>query len=138
MLHRGVRSLGAGGLGRGREPLKRKTEGRGIYAAYFFREHDPKMDAVDRLYELAGVIGQNGKPRFAQIAEESGVSETTIRNWRKRKTKRPTNAAQEAVIRGLGGESTITYNGQTIHYGASARGKLQLSVIDGGALRRRA
>lgn len=86
----------------------------GGYRSYHFKDHDPIIDYVDRLYELSGVKEGN-KVQFSTIADASGVTEGTLRNWRSRKTKRPQNASLQAVIRGLGGKLVIIYKGKTIN-----------------------
>jgi hypothetical protein len=100
---------------------------RGIYRSYFFKDHDPKMDAIDRVYELAGMLTDKGIPRFAKIAELSDVSEATLRNHRSRATKRPQNASMEAILRGLGAYSAVMYKGRVVRYGGPA-----LTAINGG------
>ena len=103
--------------------------GRGIYKAFHYTEHHPVLDAIDRVYELTGMLTASGSPHFAAIAEQSGVSDTTVRNWRSRKVKRPTDSAVEAVLRGCGAERVIQCRGQVIHYGAKLK-RRSASVID--------
>jgi len=86
---------------------------RGIYKSYFFIEHDPILDQIDRLIELAS-IDAGRMLRMKHIAEKSGVGAATLYNWRSRKTKRPQNAAVQAVVRALGGEIVMMRNGIAI------------------------
>lgn len=90
------------------------TDKRGIYKAYFFKDHDPILDAIDRLYELVGTQPGGKKLTLTYVESVSGVRAATLGRWRKRKTKRPNNPTVEAVINGLGAKRTITYNGHTI------------------------
>ena len=100
---------------------------RGIYKAYHFKDHNPVLDAIDRVYELAGMLNSSGTPKYDAIAEASGgVSVETLKNWRKRKIKRPQNPTLEAVFRGLGAEPAVVYRGTTIRYGRSGTGTLRL------------
>jgi hypothetical protein len=86
----------------------------GGYRNYNFRDHDPVLDQIDRLYELAGVLTARGVPRFTHIEEMSGVRQGTLRNWRMRKTKRPQHAAAKGVIRALGGDYIVVFKGKQI------------------------
>lgn len=106
--------------------MPKKTT-RGIYQSYFFKEHDPKMDAIDRVYELAGMLKDNGHLRYGEISKRSGVSVGTLRNHRNRKTKRPQNASMEAILRGLGAHSAVLYRGHVVRYGGT-----KLSIVQGG------
>lgn len=106
--------------------MPKKTT-RGIYKSYFFKDHDPVLDAVDRVYELTGMTRDNGRVRFGEISKRSGVTESTLRNWRTRKTKRPMSAGIEAVLRGLGAQRAVIYKGHTIRYGGT-----KLTVVPGG------
>jgi hypothetical protein len=86
----------------------RITAGHGIYPAYLWKDHDPVLDQIDRIYELAG------GPKLSMVAVKSGMSEGTLRNWRDRKTKKPQWGSVNAVVRSLGGTVTITYQGRAI------------------------
>lgn len=84
-----------------------------IYPSYKFEDHDPILDQIDRLREIAA--GQRGIPiSNAHIERKSGVTTSTLRNWASRKTKRPQFPTIKAVVRALGGEITLVYNGQEI------------------------
>lgn len=71
------------------------------------------MDQIDRLYELAGADGR--KITLKAVANKSGVTEGTLYNWRRRKTKRPQFASVKAVVRGLGANLSIGYQGRFIN-----------------------
>jgi transcriptional regulator with XRE-family HTH domain len=73
----------------------------GVYPSYLFKDHDPVLDAIDTL------IADRGET-FAKIERASGVTATTLSNWRKRKTKRPQFATVKAVARALGADVIIT------------------------------
>lgn len=73
---------------------------RGVYKSYHFLDHDPIMDAVDTL-----VV--SSRHTFDWIADKSGVTTQTMRNWRKRKVKRPQFASIRAVVRALDAELVI-------------------------------
>jgi hypothetical protein len=112
-----------------------KKSVRGIFKAYDFKEHNPVLDALDRVYELAGMLDKRGRPRYEAISMAStGVSTHTLKNWRKRKVKRPQQPTLEAVLRGLGAESAILYKGHTIRFGPGRR-VVGLRVIEGGKRR---
>jgi hypothetical protein len=102
--------------------MARKVYKRGVYQSYFFRDHDPKLDAIDRVHELAG------RPTFKKWSELSSVGAQTFSNWRKRKTKRPQNASMEAALRALGAESVVLYKGQIVRYGNT---RPRLTVVGG-------
>jgi DNA-binding phage protein len=72
----------------------------GVYPSYLFKDHDPILDKIDTL------IADSGQS-FAKIERSSGVTVTTLGNWRKRKTKRPQFATVNAVVRALGGELVV-------------------------------
>jgi transcriptional regulator with XRE-family HTH domain len=74
---------------------------RPIYPSYLFKTHDPVLDAIDTLIEDAGVS-------YTYIANKSGVTQKTLLNWHRRKTRRPQYATIAAVVRALGGTITIT------------------------------
>lgn len=78
---------------------------RGIYHTYFFKDHDPILDAVD-------TVIKDSKMSFAKVERESGVSTACLRNWRNRKTKRPQFATIKAVVRACGGELAVKYRGR--------------------------
>lgn len=72
-----------------------------IYPSYLFEAHDPILDAVDTMIADAGVT-------YTFITEKSGVTQNTLRNWNRRKTKRPQFATVAAVVRACGGEIIVT------------------------------
>lgn len=75
------------------------------YLSYTFKDHDPILDSIDTLLKVADV-NRN------KAAEKSGVSITTLINWRKRKTKRPQFATVRAVVGAVGGDLAIRYRGK--------------------------
>jgi hypothetical protein len=99
-----------------------RTYKRGIYKSYFFRDHDPVLDAVDRVHELAG------RPKFVRLSADSGVSAQTLSNWRSRKTKQPRSAGVEAVLRAMGAERAVIYKGHVVRYGNT---RPRLTVVGG-------
>jgi hypothetical protein len=86
----------------------------GGYKAYNFKDHDPILDQIDRLYELAGVLNSRGVPQFTRIEELSGIRQGTLRNWRMRKTQRPQHAAAKGVIKALGGDMVVVFEGKAV------------------------
>jgi hypothetical protein len=107
-------------------PSKRTAKNRyerGIYKSYSFKDHDPILDAIDTVHTLAG------RPTFKKLSEDSGVSVTTLGNWRSRKTKQPRSAGVEAVLRAMGAERAVIYSGQVVRYGGT---RPRLKVLSGG------
>lgn len=70
------------------------------YKSYKFRNYDPILDRLD---EVLYVDGYSQK----HIAEESGVSKTTLYNWKKRKTRSPNSSTLNAALHVLGYELSI-------------------------------
>lgn len=66
-----------------------------VYASYSFRTKDPVIDELRNLQEKCGM-------RDADIAENSGISSTTIHGWFKGKTRKPQSATIEAAGRAMG------------------------------------
>jgi transcriptional regulator with XRE-family HTH domain len=79
----------------------------GVYPSYLFKHHDPVLDAIDTLRSRSGL-------KTKVLAEKSGVRAGTLNNWRKRKTKRPQFATVKAVVKALGGELQVTFDGRVI------------------------
>lgn len=66
---------------------------------------DPDLDLIVRsIHTLA--------PDIKELSALSGVSRSTIRNWRKRKTKRPQHITLKAVALALGWKMTLTPKGK--------------------------
>jgi hypothetical protein len=107
----------------------------GGYIKYGFREHDVILDQIDRVYELAGMIKANGIPNFARIEEETGVRDSTLRNWRMRKVKRPQHAAAKGVLLGLGAEYAVLWQGKRVLPGRIVS---RQEVVEQRAARRKA
>lgn len=104
----------------------------GPYTKYYFTDHDPVLDKLDRLFELSAPAGQRSL-KTQEIANQTSVSAGTIANWRRRKTKKPQFATVAAVVNGLGGELVVSYKGKLI------RGKAPpLQVVAGTKAAKRA
>lgn len=84
-----------------------KTYPRGIYKSYQFQDHDPILD------QIATVI-VDSELTYSEISARSGVSMTTLNNWRQRYTKRPQFASVAAVVRACGAKIIVTYQGKII------------------------
>lgn len=67
----------------------------GLFKTYHFVDHDPIIDKVDTILDDEGTS-------LTDAAHDSGVSRSTLVNWRKRKTKRPQYATIAAVVRSQG------------------------------------
>lgn len=91
---------------------KKRDTSFGIYPSYLFKDHDPILDQIDTLFDLAKANGFNVS--FVAVSAESKVSAGTLTNWRTRKTKKPQVATVAAVANYLGGELTLTYRGRTV------------------------
>lgn len=64
------------------------------YGPYVFRNgHDPIMDVT---------VGAMGTQKKSDVSEKSGVSTSTISNWRNHKTKRPQFATTVSVLLSCG------------------------------------
>lgn len=87
--------------------MARFTGGR-IYPGYLFKTHDPIRDAMMTLAEQAGYSSN------VSIAAETGLSESTVANIRKGKTRLPRSSTVGAWVYGLGGEFLIRYGNSTI------------------------
>lgn len=70
------------------------------YRSYMFKDKDPAIDIVRK------IVPSNGT--YMHIAEKSGVSQSTMRNWFRGKTKRPQFATLQAVARAMGHSFEIT------------------------------
>ena len=103
--------------------MKSKKHVRGVYQSYFFKDHDPVLDAIDRVHELAG------RPKFSKLAADSGVAAATLSKWRSRETKRPQSASVEAVLRAMGAERAVIYKGRVVSYGNT---RPRFGVVQGG------
>ena len=72
------------------------------YKSYSFVDKDPMIDQVR-------TIILDSHDTYKQIAEASGVTEGTIRNWLDGATKKPQAATFNAVLRALGYKLTIRH-----------------------------
>lgn len=66
-----------------------------LYKSYSFRDKDPVIDTMRTMIA-------DEKVSYAEVAEQSGVSHTTLHNWFNGKTKRPQYATVMAVAGSLG------------------------------------
>jgi len=73
------------------------------YGTYLFRTHDPIMDVT---------VTAMGTRKKSEVAKGSGVSATTISNWRNHKTKRPQFATTAAVLLSCGVTGIQFVNGK--------------------------
>ena len=71
------------------------------YKSYSFIDKDPIIDEIRTIYAASGT-------NYRWIADESGVSISTLVNWFGGKTKRPQAASINAVLRSLGYQLSIT------------------------------
>lgn len=86
-----------------------------IYPSYLFRDHDPILDAFDTLHGDSGA-------KLSNTAADSGVSITTLHNWKRRKTKRPQFATVMAAARALGATGVSFSKGKP-HFTNSITGR---------------
>lgn len=63
------------------------------FKSYVFRQTDPVLDALMPMLR---------SHKVSQLNEMSGVSKATIRNWKKKKTRRPQFATVSAVALATG------------------------------------
>lgn len=70
------------------------------YKSYSFTNQDPVIN------EIKSIMRQEGL-NASQVSKASGVSDGTIRNWIKGKTRRPQHAAVMAAIRGAGYDMVV-------------------------------
>lgn len=88
------------------KPITQKRETTyGIYPSYLFKEHDPILDTID------SVIAMSGAKRSG-VAASAHLSDSTLRNWQLRKTKRPQFASITAVLRSLGAKVKVHYGSE--------------------------
>jgi DNA-binding transcriptional regulator YiaG len=66
-----------------------------LYRKIIEHDHDPDMD------EICSVIAKEGLT-MSQAAMLSGVGNTTLANWEKKKTKRPQHLTMKATLAGIG------------------------------------
>lgn len=68
------------------------------FKTYKFRQYDPAME------EVLEMIAEHGV-KISTVSDDSGVSQSTLHNWKRRdgkRTRRPQNATVEAAGRALG------------------------------------
>jgi hypothetical protein len=66
---------------------------------YRFIDKDPAVDVARFAMEQAGF---KGRGRFAHVAEEAGVSASTVRNLDLGKTRKPQHATFRAIMQACG------------------------------------
>lgn len=66
-----------------------------VYRTYQFKDRDPILDRI------AIAITESGED-ISDISEDSGVSTTTLYNWRRKKTRRPQYCTVVATLRAAG------------------------------------
>jgi DNA-binding phage protein len=64
------------------------------YNTYRFRDKDPVIDMLRTRF-------QDGKYTYVGVAADSGVTESTLRNWFGGKTRKPQFATVQAVARAM-------------------------------------
>ena len=74
-----------------------------MYATYRFKHKDPIIDVVRTVVHDSGLT-------YVQIANKSGVTTNTLRNWFFGGTKRPQHATIAAVVHACGYTITIARN----------------------------
>lgn len=68
------------------------------YKTYFHRGQDPMVDRV-----LTALNGYT----FSEVSKLSGISSSTPRNWKRRKTMRPQHTTLAAALGAVGKEFAI-------------------------------
>lgn len=82
---------------------KSKKEQSALAREYKATTHDPDMDAVMDAIDRSGIA-------YTAVANLTGVSRTTIVNWKKRRTRRPQHVTMAFALRALGGKFVIEIN----------------------------
>ena len=93
--------------------MAKKGKSLGGYINYSFKDHDPVLDAFDRLLEIAN-DGREDPITPKKLEGLTGVRAGTFYRWRSRKTKRPQFAPMKAAVRAVGGKLAITYRGKIL------------------------
>jgi transcriptional regulator with XRE-family HTH domain len=71
-----------------------------LYKSYKFKNYDPILDEVDKVMFLDGMTR-------AEVSEASGVSTSTLYNWSRKKTRRPSATTINATLHALGYELVV-------------------------------
>lgn len=79
----------------------KKKRGFITYRSYLFKEKDPIIDVVRTSFSDSG-------KSYKKVADESGVTPTTLSNWFHGKTRKPQFCTVSAVLGALG-KSGIRY-----------------------------
>lgn len=66
-----------------------------VYGTYIFKDKDPIIAATQEVFDKSGLS-------YSDVHKVSGVSATTMRNWFKGPTKRPSFCCVNAVGRACG------------------------------------
>lgn len=72
-----------------------------LYKSYKFKDYDPILDQLEEVLYTHGMTK-------AEISRRSGVSASTLTNWQKKKTRRPSATTINASLHALGYQLTIT------------------------------
>jgi len=83
----------------------KKKRGFITYKSYLFREKDPVID-------LIRTARSDAKMGYAEVADKSSVSISTVRNWERGKTRKPLFATSAAVLIALGKRGIGFRNGK--------------------------
>lgn len=81
-----------------------------LYKSYSFTDKDPIIDKIRTMI-------RDEKIEHGDLADQSGVSVTTLWNWFYGNTKRPQFATVAAVVRSMGYELEITRGQRVISLG---------------------
>ena len=66
-----------------------------LYKSYLFRDKDPAIHAIHRVIRAKSLA-------YDDVARDSGVTVTTLRNWFYGATRRPQFATLQAVAKAIG------------------------------------
>jgi hypothetical protein len=95
-----------------------------LYTAYRFRadEQDPIVDKMRTIFDDHKTA--NGRLSYRKVAEESGLSEQTIGNWFRGKTRRPQFCSIAAFARSQGYDFVLAPLNQNASQSASTIGTM--------------
>jgi len=75
---------------------------------YRWRDRDPILDLVNHLVQQSPMT-------YTQISVSCGVSQSTLRNWDRGKTKRPQAVTVKFVLRAIGYELAVRRMADNMH-----------------------
>lgn len=90
-----------------------------IFKTYVFKEQDPIVGKVL-------IVIRDTNKHDTTVANDSGVSVSTLKNWRSRKTRRPQFATVNAVLRSCGKKLIVADIASKDEIHTSSRQKLRL------------